>query len=61
MSRAGKSWTHVNPTQDQRIDTYLSLNDAMDPLFRTGDDRHVVGDSRSIHALQFMVLVMFGL
>ena len=61
MNVGGKSWSDVNPSQDQRLDTYLSLNDEKDPRFRTGDNDHVVGSSRSISSFQILVSAMFGL
>lgn len=61
MNVGGKSWSDVNPSQDQRLDTYLSLNDEKDPLFRTGSNDHVVGSSRLISSFQILVSVMFGL
>ena len=62
MNVGGKSWEDVNPQQDQRIDTYLALNDGKDPLFPFGDEReHFVYKNRTIHTILFTVSVMFDL
>ncbi len=61
MNIGGKDWTDPNPTQDQRLDSYLALNDGKDPLYRVGDDKHFVNDERSISSVQFMVSLMFGI
>ena len=61
MNLAGKSWNDVNPLQDQRIDSYLSLNDDKDPLYLAGSDKHFIGNSRSIHSIQLTASVLFGL
>lgn len=61
MNVGGRTWNDVYPSQERRLDTYLSLNDERDPLFRTGDDEHVVGSSRSISSFQVMLSAMFGL
>lgn len=61
MNIGGKDWTDPNPTQDQRLDSYLTLNDGKDPLYLVGDDKHFVNDERSISSVQFMVSLMFGI
>lgn len=57
----GKEWKDMNAEKDQRIDTYLSLNDDKDPLYSAGSNDHVVSDSRSIGTLQITVTALFGL
>jgi hypothetical protein len=61
MNIYGKEWADVNTASDQRIDSYLSLNDARDPLFIAGDDKHFINNDRNIHAMLFTVSILFGL
>lgn len=61
MNPAGKSFNLDDPTSHERLDSYISLNDDKDPLFNPTDDDHIIGDSRSINALQFNLNVMVGL
>jgi opacity protein-like surface antigen len=61
MNVAGKTWADVNPTQEQRLDSYLALNDGKDPLYRAGDDKHFITNERSISSIQAMASIMFGL
>jgi len=61
MNLSGNEWEDVNPTINQRIDTYLSLNDSKDPQFVAGDDKHFVANDRSIHSMLFTVSILFGL
>jgi hypothetical protein len=61
MNLGGKSWDVAVPTQHQRLDSYLALNDTKDPLFQVGDDDHFIGDERSISTFQVAASVMFGL
>ncbi len=57
----GREWKDVNPTVDQRIDSYLALNDSSDPAYAAGDDKHVISSDRDLHSVQFTVSVLFGL
>ena len=57
----GKSWQDANPTIDQRLDSYLSLNDDMDPAYSTGNNTHIVGSSRTINSFAITATAMFGL
>ncbi len=57
----GKSWNDPNPLDDARLDSYRSINDERDPLFRAGDDKHFIANSRSISAVHLLVTLMFGL
>lgn len=61
MNVAGREWTDVNPGINQRIDSYLALNDRGDPQYSAGDDKHVVSGDRSIQSIQFTVAILFGL
>lgn len=61
MNVSGKEWNDVNPGINQRIDSYLSLNDVADPLYKFDDDKHFVSKARSIQSILFTVSVLFGL
>lgn len=61
MNLSGREWNDVNPGTDQRLDSYLSLNDGKDPQYNAGDDKHFVANDRSIHSVLFTVSVLFGL
>jgi hypothetical protein len=61
LNTSGKAWEDDNPTQDQRIDSYLTLNDDKDPLYKAGDDKHIIGNARTINAVQIKATIMFGL
>lgn len=61
MNIAGKEWNDANPGINQRIDSYLSLNDAADPFYEWDDDKHVVSKARNIHSVLFTVSLLFGL
>ena len=61
LNIAGKSWEDVNPFKEQRLDSYLALNDEKDPAFTVSDDDHFISDSRSIHSVLITVSLMFGL
>jgi hypothetical protein len=61
MNAFGKEWDDGNPATAQRIDSYLSLNDATDPQHAPGDDKHFVSHERTISTIQFTVSVLFGL
>jgi opacity protein-like surface antigen len=61
MNLTGRSWDDLNPLQDQRLDSYLALNDDRDPAFRPNDDKHFISDQRSIQSFLFTVSLMFDL
>ncbi len=61
MNISGKAWEDVNVKDDQRLDSYLALNDEKDPLYRAGDDKHFIGNARSINSILLTVSVLFGL
>jgi hypothetical protein len=61
MNVSGKAWEDRDPLKDERIDSYRSLNDEKDPLYRAGDDKHFIADARTINAFQVKATVMFGL
>jgi hypothetical protein len=60
MNVFGKEWDDVNPGINQRIDSYLSLNDDRDPQYVVGDDRHFISNKRNISSILFTVSVLFG-
>jgi hypothetical protein len=55
----GKSYV-VNPSSDSRLESYLNINDAKDPLYGTSNDKHFIGVDRSISTVQFIATVLFG-
>ena len=57
----GKSWKDVNPTIDQRLDSYLALNDDMDPAYLAGSNTHIIGSSRTINTFAITATAMFEL
>lgn len=57
----GKSWNDPNPLDDARLDSYRGVNDERDPLFRAGDDKHFIANSRNISTVHLTVTLMFGL
>jgi hypothetical protein len=61
MNAFGKEWDDANPATSQRLDSYLSLNDATDPLHASGDDKHFISHERSISSILFTVSILFGL
>lgn len=61
MNVSGKQWDDVNPGINQRIDSYLSLNDDRDPQYAAGDDKHFISNERSIRSIQFTASILFGL
>ncbi|MBU2444673.1 MAG: outer membrane beta-barrel protein [Bacteroidetes bacterium] len=61
MNVFGKEWNDVNPGINQRIDSYLSLNDERDPRYSAGDDKNFISNARSIHSVLFTASVLFGL
>ncbi len=61
MNASSKTWEDVNPTVDQRLDSYLALNDTKDPLFRPGDDKHFIGTVRRANSVEVKATIMFGL
>jgi opacity protein-like surface antigen len=61
MNSSGKEWEDANPGTDQRIDSYLSLNDSPDPQYSAGDDKHFISKTRSIHTMLITVSILFGM
>jgi len=61
MNAFGKEWVDANPAASQRLDSYLFLNDASDPLHASGDDKHFISHERSISSIVFTVSILFGL
>jgi opacity protein-like surface antigen len=61
MNAGSKEFNTVDPNQPRRSDSYLSLNDQADPLFKSGDPIHFISDKRTIHTLMFTVSYLFGL
>ena len=61
LNATGKTWTGGSSSTSQRLDSYQALNDNKDPLYRTGDDKHIIGSTRNINEFQITATVMFGL
>lgn len=62
MNLVGKEWQDENPTKDQRIDSYLTLNDDKDPDFgKLSVDEHFISKARSIQTVMVTLSIMFGL
>ena len=61
LNVSGKTWEDENPAQDQRLDSYLALNDDKDPLYKAGDDKHFISSARTINSLQVRATIMVGL
>ncbi len=61
LNAVGKSWNDRNPNKDQRLDTYLSLNDDRDPEYMPENPDHPVSSARSIQAMTFFIAFMFDL
>ncbi len=58
MNIAGKQFSG---TKDNRLDSYVYLNDDKDPLYKVNDDKHILSSSRGISAMECKLSVMFGL
>ncbi len=56
-----KGWEDVHPSVDQRVDSYLSLNDDKDPLYTPNDNTHFIGRTRNVHLMIVSVTFMFGI
>jgi hypothetical protein len=61
MNAFGNKWDDVNPGTNQRLDSYLSLNDAADPQYAAGDDKHFISRERNIRSILFTATLLFGL
>ena len=60
MNLFGKKWEDVNPGINQRIDSYLALNDNRDPQYAAGDDKHFISNERNIHSILMTVGILFS-
>ncbi len=58
MNIAGKEFSG---TKDNRLDSYIYLNDDKDPLYAPNNDKHIISNSRSIDAIEVKLTAMFGL
>ncbi len=61
MNDSGQAWNDVNPYKDQRLASYLSLNDNRDPQYAAGDDKHFISHERNIRSIQFTASILFAL
>jgi hypothetical protein len=60
MNLIGKKWEDINPEINQRIDSYLALNDDRDPLYAAGDDKHFISNERNIYSIIITVGILFS-
>ena len=51
---------YVTTNNPDRIVAYSNLNDAKDPNYKAGDDKHPIGNDRSIATIQVQVAILFG-
>jgi len=51
---------YINSNSNNKTGVYSSLNDAKDPNFPTADDKHPVGNDRTIATIQFQLGFLFG-
>jgi hypothetical protein len=56
----GKEWEDVNTGVNQRIDSYLALNDNPDPQYAMGDDKHFISRGRNIGSILLTVGIVFS-
>lgn len=61
LNVSGKAWEDANPSKDQRLDSYLSLNDDKDPAYASGSDVHFISSSRTISSFAVTATLMFGI
>ncbi|MCX8010841.1 MAG: outer membrane beta-barrel protein [Ignavibacteria bacterium] len=61
LNLTGKAWEDVEPNKDQRIDSYLALNDEKDPNLVNVNDDHFISKQRTINTLQVTLTFMLGL
>lgn len=62
LNLIGKKFEDILPSEDRRLDSYLSLNDDTDPLYNPSDPdkKHPIGSSRSISTFQLNAAFLFG-
>ena len=60
MNLIGRSWEDADPTKDQRLDSYTTLNDDKDPVPLNANE-HFIGSARSIQSVQVTASILFGL
>lgn len=61
MNLLGKSFDDINPLVNQRLDSYLSLNDDKDPAYNPFSNVHIIGNSRSINSIQVCATLLVGI
>lgn len=61
MNLTGKEYKDVNPLTNDRVDSYLALNDDKDPNYSENSSVNIIGNSRSINALEINLTVLVGL
>ena len=54
-----QAWDDVHPSVDQRVDSYLALNDAKDPLYAAGNATHFIGAARRVNLMLVSMDFMF--
>lgn len=61
LNLIGKNYEDIFPNENRRLDSYLSLNDDIDPLSAGDPSRHPVSAARSISTIAINVAFLFGL
>lgn len=61
MNFLGKNYKDVNPLINQRLDSYLALNDDKDPAYNSESNIHIIGNSRSVNTLELTATLLFGI
>jgi hypothetical protein len=58
----GKKFEDADPSADNRVDSYRSVNDGADPLYSTDEnhDKHFIGTNRTITIVQANVAFLFA-
>ena len=60
LNLIGRDWEDANPSKDQRVDSYKSLNDDKDPIALNANE-HFIGSARPIQSVQITASILFGL
>lgn len=61
LNPIGKEFEDIDPNKDERIDSYLALNDAKDPGFEQDNRDHFIENDKSINTFIITATLMLGL